>query len=60
MFIVASTQELESHGENNITEVCEKRIRLSERHGEGNRTVKKDKSIVEKNELLRELLAGSR
>lgn len=48
MLILANTHELlEPDGENNIPAVCEGRIRLSERHEEGNRTVKKGKSIVE-------------
>jgi len=37
MLILANTQELlEIYGENNMTVVCERRIRLSERHEEGN------------------------
>lgn len=57
MSILANTQELlEIHGENNVSVVCERRIRLRE----GNRTVKRDKLAVEKNELLRKTLAGNR
>lgn len=45
MFILADTQGLlDTHGENNITVLCERTGFLSEKHGEGNRTVKRGKS----------------
>lgn len=54
MFILANIQGLlDSHRENNITVLCERRTGfLSEKHGGGNRTVKKGKSQWKKNELL--------